>query len=70
MYSGYRISKYHILSKQKYHIFQQDATLQMVLTKFIRLIGGENMKDFDVGTFAIIFNVLVLLFIIFCHVVL
>lgn len=42
----------------------------MVLTKFIRLIGGENMKDFDVGTFAIIFNVLVLLFIIFCHVVL
>lgn len=37
---------------------------------FIRLIGGENMKGFDVGTFAIIVNVLVLLFIIFCHVVL
>lgn len=33
-------------------------------------IGGEDMKDFDVGTFAIIVNVLVLLFIIFCHVVL
>ena len=33
-------------------------------------IGGEDMKGFDVATFAIIFNVLVLLFIIFCHVVL
>ena len=42
----------------------------MFCMKFIRLIGGENMKGFDVGTFAIIFNVLVLLFIIFCHVVL
>ena len=44
-------------------------TLQMVLHE-ICSIGGEDMKGFDVGTFAIIFNVLVLLFIIFCHVVL